>query len=349
MFRTLQIKDFRGISSAEIDGFKQINLFFGKNNCGKSTILEALFLITGQSNPVLPLSVNTMRNYRKYAEDDLNIEFYNLNSENKIQISAHGNDDRWLEISRIKSNSKTFNLESLANGASDNAAKTYGYKLVYSIGKKENRYTSEIILREGHPDNGKISIDKRYKESIFSQYIPSTSQPDSLNEEFAKIMANKEENYILSALREIDPSIKDIQLVGDEILVDIGADQRLPVNMMGDGLRKLLMIILSIYRCRNGVLLIDEIDNGFHFSTMRVLWKVVLTVATSNNVQVFASTHNIDSLKGLCTILNETKYVNFREIISAFKLIKNQEGVVTGLNYDYPSFQYCINQELEMR
>lgn len=115
MFRTLQIKDFRGISSAEIDGFKQINLFFGKNNCGKSTILEALFLITGQSNPVLPLSVNTMRNYRKYAEDDLNIEFYNLNSENKIQISAHGNDDRWLEISRIKSNSKTFNLESLAN------------------------------------------------------------------------------------------------------------------------------------------------------------------------------------------------------------------------------------------
>ncbi|MDE6081815.1 MAG: AAA family ATPase, partial [Muribaculaceae bacterium] len=60
MFNTLRIKYFRGVKSAEIEGFKRINLFFGKNNCGKSTVLEALFLVTGQSNPVLPLTVNSM-------------------------------------------------------------------------------------------------------------------------------------------------------------------------------------------------------------------------------------------------------------------------------------------------
>lgn len=349
MFKSVHITNFRGIKSAEIYGLKQINLFFGKNNCGKSSILEALFLITGQSNPILPLSINTMRNYRKVADDDLNIEFYKLNPENKIDISVTGDEDRWLEISRIKSKSKTVNLDALDSGASDSAANAYGFKLMFSIGKKDNKYTSELILKEGDPDKGKVNIDKRYKEELFSQYIPSSSQQTSLDEELAKIIANKEEHYILDALREIDPIIKDIQLVGDEILVDIGAQQRLPINMMGDGLRKLLMIIISIFRCKNGILLIDEIDNGFHFSTMKTLWEVILTVTTKNNVQLFASTHNIDSLKGLNDILKENKYIKYQEEVSAFKLIKNQEGKVTSLLYDYPSFVYSINQELEMR
>lgn len=113
MFNTLQIKNLRGIKSAEINGFKQINLIFGKNNCGKSTVLEALFLVTGQSNPVLPITVNSMRNYGKFSEDDLNIEFYNLNPENRICISAQGSENRWLEISIIRSNSRTIDLDSL--------------------------------------------------------------------------------------------------------------------------------------------------------------------------------------------------------------------------------------------
>lgn len=349
MFNILHIKHFRGIKSAEINGFKQVNLFFGKNNCGKSTVLEALFLVTGQSNPILPLTVNSMRNYSKFSEDDLNIDFYNLNPENKICISVQGEENRWLEISLVKSHSKTINLDSIAVGTSDNTAKTYGYKLIYSVGGKENKYSSEFILKEGKPENGKIIIDKRYKEKLFSQYIPSSSQQGSLQEEFAKIVANKEEEYIFSALREIDPSIKDIQLVGDEILVDIGASQRLPINMMGDGLRKLLMIILAVYRCKNGILLIDEIDNGFHFSTMTILWKAILMVANKNNVQLFASTHNLDSLKGLCKILEKKECERYRDIVSAFKLIKNKDGIVNSLSYDYTSFQYSINQELEMR
>ncbi|MDE6494860.1 MAG: ATP-binding protein, partial [Duncaniella sp.] len=110
MFKSLDIKNFRGIQSAEIDGFERVNLFFGKNNCGKSTVLEALFLISGQSNPLLPLSVNSMRNYMRFSESDLNIEFFGLNPENKINISVNGDENRWLEISRIKSQSNVVEL-----------------------------------------------------------------------------------------------------------------------------------------------------------------------------------------------------------------------------------------------
>ena len=65
MFSRIEIERFRSIRYARIEGFKQINLFFGKNNCGKSSLLESLFLVSGLSNPLLPMHINIMRGYPK--------------------------------------------------------------------------------------------------------------------------------------------------------------------------------------------------------------------------------------------------------------------------------------------
>ena len=58
MFERIKINNFRGVRSAEISGMRCVNLFWGKNNCGKSTLLDSLFLISGLSNPQLPLTIN---------------------------------------------------------------------------------------------------------------------------------------------------------------------------------------------------------------------------------------------------------------------------------------------------
>ena len=349
MFNSLQIDNLRGIKHAELKDFARINLLFGKNNCGKSTILEALFLVSGQSNPTLPLTINMLRNYNGFSERDMDIEFYNLNPNNKIEISTTGDQNRWLKITQIVSNSNTVTLDSLAKGNTAKTGKHYGLKLDYSIGTPDKVYSSQVVIKEGDRENGKVSVDDRYSETVYSQYIPSNWSPSSMYEEFARMVANKKEESVLVALRKIDPAIKDIQLVGDEILVDIGASQRLPINMVGDGLRKLLMIIVSIYRCRGGVLLIDEIDNGLHFSAMRVLWQVILSAAVENDVQLFASTHNIDSLKGLNDVLREKDYKECQGDVCAYKLVKLNGGNVAAIRYDYPAFQYSIDQELEVR
>ncbi len=348
MFNSLQIDNLRGVKHAELKDFARVNLLFGKNNCGKSTVLEALFLISGQSNPTLPLTINALRNHNAFAERDLVTEFYNLDAHNKIVIAVKGDQDRWLEITQIVSNSNTVTLDSLVKGDTAKTGKHYGLKLNYSIGNREKIYSSQIIIKEGDEENGRISIDERYSETIYSQYIPSGGSQSSMYEEFARIVANKKEGAVLEALRRIDPTIKDIQLVGEEILVDIGAPRRLPINMVGDGLRKLLRIIVSIHRCRDGILLIDEIDNGLHFSAMKVLWEVILDASVENNVQLFATTHNIDSLKGLNLTLSQPEWGSLKSEVCAFKLIK-KDGNVSAIRYDYPSFNYSINQELEVR
>lgn len=86
MFRDIEIERFRSIRHARIEGFRQINLFFGKNNCGKSSLLESLFLASGLSNPLLPMHVNFVRGYQKTRLEDLKFDFYNLDTTAPIHI-----------------------------------------------------------------------------------------------------------------------------------------------------------------------------------------------------------------------------------------------------------------------
>ncbi len=349
MFKALTIKNFRGIRFAQIDQLQRVNLFFGKNNCGKSTVLEALFLITGQSNPILPLSVNSMRNHNRYTEQDLKTEFYQLNPDNPIKITLSGAETRELEISFFVSHANTVNLQKIDTGTSDSQTKSYGLKLDFSEGNLNEHFTSELIIKEGDSGNGKTNIDPRYTERIRSLYLPANYYTPTTSSQLANIIVNKQEEQLLKPLREIDPNIRDIQLVGSDVLVDIGAKQRLPFNMMGDGLRKLLTIIVSIHQCKDGILLIDEIDNGFHFSAMQVLWKALLSAAVENNVQIFISTHNIDSIKGLASILSDSNYLRYQDEVAAFKLIRKNNGEVIALKYVSSSFIYSVNQQQEMR
>ena len=99
MFNKIEIERFRGIKHASIEGLKQINLFFGKNNCGKSSLLESLFLASGISNPLLPIHVNFMRGYSKVRLNDLKLDFYKLDSSYPIHIRVENEETRDLKIS----------------------------------------------------------------------------------------------------------------------------------------------------------------------------------------------------------------------------------------------------------
>ncbi len=99
MFEKVIIERFRGTRYACIEDFKQINLFFGKNNCGKSSLLESLFLASGLSNPLLPVHINIMRGYNKARYNDLKFEFYNLDSTQPIHIQIVDGEIRDLNIS----------------------------------------------------------------------------------------------------------------------------------------------------------------------------------------------------------------------------------------------------------
>ena len=119
--------------------------------------------------------------------------------------------------------------------------------------------------------------------------------------------------------------------------------------MMGDGARKMLAILTSIHECENGIVLFDEISNGFHYSVMKNMWKAILQAAITNNVQVFATTHDIDSIKGLRDAIAEFKNPWYQNAAASYKLQKMPDGILKAYHYSFESLDYSINQEIEVR
>ncbi len=70
----------------------------------------------------------------------------------------------------------------------------------------------------------------------------------------------------------------------------------LQLSYMGDGMSKLASIILAIGNAKDGVVLIDEIENGFHHSIMQKVWAAIDRAARHSNTQIFATTHSLECI-----------------------------------------------------
>ena len=348
MFHNIEINRFRGIKYSKIEGLKQINLFFGKNNCGKSSLLDAFFLISGISNPKLPLNVNIIRNYRRLESSDMKLDFFSLDMSSPIVIKAENDETRELQISVVESSSSKVNLLGEDNNVvSTDLDNKYGLVLKYKV--DEQAYESSIIM--SHSSNNsleqRIKMPAHYKEKLTCRYLNPKFDFTTSIDGLVDVIKNKDEAFIVNALRLIEPNIKDFVLSQNEVLVDIGLNKRIPINMMGDGARKILSILTSIYECKNGIVLIDELSNGFHYSVMKGVWRSIVSVAKKNNVQIFATTHDLDSIKGLRDAAMSGE--NYDDFIVCFKLQRTSDNELKSYTYSLDSVDYSLTQEIEIR
>ena len=344
MFTKIEIERFRGIRHASIEGFKQINLFFGKNNCGKSSLLESLFLASGLSNPLLPIRVNVMRGYSKARLNDLKLDFYNLDTSRPIHIRMENEEKRDLSISLFEQSQNNVSINADDKNILSNVQEgKYGLKFDFKVNGRH--YESQIRFDSANSTEATSIVSDRYAESLRCTYLSPKYDFNASIQGLKNILQNKDEHFIVEGLKIIEPRITDFIFADNEMLVDIGLAKRIPVNMMGDGARKIVSLLTAVYVCKDGALLVDEISNGFHYSVMGSLWKVLINAAVRNNTQLFVTTHDNDSIKGLRNAaLNE-----FDDIVAAFKLLKTSDDELKAYYYSLESLDYSINQEIEVR
>ena len=344
MFNKIEIERFRGIKRASIEGFKQVNLFFGKNNCGKSSLLESLFLASGLSNPLLPINVNFMRGYNKARLNDLKLDFYNLDSNYPIHIRLENEERRDLKLNLIEQEQNNVSLNAGDTNILSNIEEgKYGLKFDFKINDKH--FESQLVFNSANSADATRIVSKHYIESLRCIYLSPRYDFSTSIQGLKNILQNKDERFIVEGLRLIEPRVKDFIFTDKEMLVDVGLAKRIPINMMGDGARKIVSLLTSVYDCKNGILLIDEISNGFHYSVMRDLWKVLIDAVVKNHTQLFATTHDVDSIKGL----RDAALENYKDIVAAFKLLKTSDDELKAYHYSLESLDYSINQEIEVR
>ncbi len=127
------------------------------------------------------------------------------------------------------------------------------------------------------------------------------------------IVLTDSEERVLRAIRIVDPRIERIAAVERNSYRDsparggfkvrlAGTDLPLPIGSLGDGTWRLLAMAIALSRAGTGVLLIDEIDTGLHYTVMEKMWELIKQTAEELEIQVFATTHSSDCVSSLASI-----------------------------------------------
>ena len=225
----------------------------------------------------------------------------------------------------------------------------YGLRLKYNT--RENQYLSEVLydVSGANQIEQKARIDNRYVEKLKCVYLSPRYDSNASVEGLQNIYMNKDEVFLADALRVLEPDAKNPIFMDNVMFVDTGLPQRIPINLMGDGIRKIVSFLTSIYACRGGVVLIDELSNGFHYSVMKPMWDIVIRAAIKNNVQIFATTHDEDSIKGFQEAALGVFNENGIEVASGFKLQRIANDELKSYRFSVDQLGYAIEQEMEIR
>lgn len=315
MLQTLSLRGYRGFESYQLTDFTRLNLLVGKNNSGKTSILEAVELLVADGHVSVFYAAAQRRGetaayYRRGYGPSISNLFYGHHCEpgSLFELSSE-NDTRKLKVTIYSleemSDPDLFRRPSYVDDSSDPA---FAMRIVSSEQAKETLFP--------------ISED-----SSILDYRPVSRSNDSLErpvrflslESFASAAMGRAWNEILTTGREAE-IVKDMELLlpdidsihfltsdrptGTGILVGRrGTGRRMPIGSYGDGMRRLLAFRLALVGAVNGFLLIDEIDAGLHWTVMEDVWRLLVEVAHRSNVQVFATTHSKDCIDGLAMLI----------------------------------------------
>lgn len=346
--KSIHIKGFRGIRELRLEGLGRINILLGNNNSGKSSTLEALMVLMGASKPTLPMEMNINRNYNGVKKEDLLLFFYEMDGQSSIELSSEFEDGgvRNLRISYFENLVKRTPISDMGNGEMPMRGMNYGLRYEY-VDNGQTKNSSAFVVRT---DKKEISAESTEKGSIRRNAVfiaPRYNFNDFINH-FNQIVTDKEKGLVLDVLRNVEKRIKDVVVIGNNVMVDIGLPKLVPINVLGDGTRKMFTLITAMYSVRGGTLVIDEVDNGLYYKSMRTLWSALLTVARQLDVQLFASTHSIDSLNALSDVL-EKDCVDNRQDVEIYTLRRKDDDDITPFPYNFEKFNYLLGQEVEIR
>lgn len=314
MFNSIEIKNLRAITELEVDNLGQVNLFVGQNNCGKTTLLEALFFLIGATNPKLPINANIFRGLGFLRNEWWDTFFHNLDSSSNIIISGqvsntkeeqklviHPVIEKQVTAESVSSDMVSINVN---GGDSKPAFMPDGLELLYTSSHDPTTKTqSRIVLKEDQ-----LLTEGMRESSIRGVFVGPSTRFD-LKPRFSSVQRKKKIDELISSLKVIDSNITDIRLNEIGILeVDAGLPSLIPVNLLGGGLANYLSVALAMLDSKDGIVLIDEIDNGLHYSLLHKLWKAVLSWAQDLNVQVFATTHSFECIKAFNASVDTTLF-----------------------------------------
>ena len=335
----LSIRGFRGIRDLHISNLGRVTLITGRNNTGKSSVLEALHLYVNHA------TIAAVNGILRSREEYINLDFEEVGvseMEGVLLISPlfHGFPQlpESFEPMAIATTGKSGNkFLSLSVGwASEERDPRGNVRLVPKRSQTDGESEGSVgflVETEGHRIH-KLLLDflwpPRPTQMVHSQLgslrqrmpivyvVPYGNERTSeLGAFWDEIVLTDEEKEVLCALQVIAPEISAVSMVGSSTFGSRNRPRKavvratniphpVPLRTFGEGVNRLFTLALAIVNAGSGILLIDEFENGLHHSVQTDVWRMVFRLARQLDVQVFATTHSRDAVKAFQKAASES-------------------------------------------
>ncbi|NOQ34688.1 MAG: AAA family ATPase [Methylococcaceae bacterium] len=346
--KKLEINNFRCFEKFEIGDFKAINLFVGKSNSGKSCLLESLFS-AGDANPLIPAILNNVRGL-EHSSDNLKYIFHKFNLDKspsfKFQFNDKSNNELKISPKYTTAIANENTITSISSATSKNIIGIDLTLKVTSPLSSAKTYEASYIFDKVEQKTFLSS----YQSKINTYFIPTNSIDKSTLSSYSKLIKKRKEGIVLELLQKIEPKILEIHALPDGLFFRYDAiNELVPIQILGNGIQRVVNIITQIANETNDIVLIDEIETGLHFSAHTALWKGIFSLCKKLNTQLFITTHSIETLKSLKEVLELNEYQEMQDNIAVFNLVDTQKQGLKSYCYSFDGIKEAIELNQEMR
>lgn len=359
MVENLHILNFKKIKALSLQKLSRVNLLVGDNNVGKSTILEAmsLYLANGSDRQIWKLLKDrgeSMPSGRENISDvDHRASFLSLfhnrqenySSQYGIWIGENLKSDECLSIHQVYlSENRTNHKSSATLFLSQEEMEREQFNITDAgIRILSKTHASYISYKQNAPGFMQVAriVPFEYVRSSDLTLADNASRYDA-------ITLTDLEQYVAEALRIINPDIDRISFINDSdgsgrripVASLRGSKDRIRLSSMGDGIIRMLTVILALLNCKDGAFLIDEFETGLYYTVQDKLWKTVFMLAEKLNIQVFATTHSSDCIRS---------FAKANDGSGTLTRLEEQGGVFFTTAYSDSELIFATNNQIELR
>lgn len=359
MYHSFEAKNFRCFQHLTMKKLARVNLIAGFNNVGKTALLEALFLHCGAPNPELIKNILGHRGIPKitselteWGEGPWSSLFNSFDTTKRIELTGHLQDTgrRTLQLRVIRDPDELREISALLLPRWPSApdvlpfAMTQALELAYRHKKRDGKVYWVLT-----PD-GPFPYPKPPPPPFRAFIMPARTRVPIKEDEkrFSDLEVEDHLEVLLEALRIIEPKLQKLSLNiwGGLSLIhaQVKGGRLVPLFSMGEGMVRITSLVLEIAAARGGVVLVDEIENGLHYSILADVWRAIAGATQMFDAQLFATTHSWECILAAHRTLSKATEYDFR-----LHRLDRTDDVVRAVAYDKDSIEGAIKARLEVR
>lgn len=276
MLESVLIQNFKGFKNTSIGPFRMVNLIIGGQNVGKTSVLEVVY-----ATATLKLDL-VGGVFRQNEGQDL-MRFNKAFSDKKLYLHALSETGSGYALA-----AKDMNPETMPQRVS--SAVGFGHL------KNQLRAWSIGAARP------KLNC------SAVPLYLPPQAQ---LVELFGKLILARKKKELITLLRNVEPRLESLDAIAPDgeqrVYAELdGLPQALPLTQLGHGFSRLVHLFSELLVSETQLALIDEVENGIHYSALPTLFQGIKAVAQERQVQSLITTHSWDCLRAACEVFEDT-------------------------------------------